>query len=286
MPEILLLTSDVHPPPNDNVERFARGFRAAGWKVCTAGHDQLTIRGNQLTVETRAPESFDLIWPVGFGRQATFFDRMQLLKTLPQSRFVTEVDAFMYLHGKHRWLDLMPETHTSTDRDYLLEVVAAGGDWVLKPTAGSYGRDVYRISDPEQARRLLERPEHPEEPGYWLLQRFLPEIGAGEKRTLVAGGVPIGTYLRLPSDGLKANVAADARIEATTLSNSQQHLVSRLAAELTDLGVGFAAIDLVGEYLMEVNIANPGGLSSLQTVYGEDFTGVAVQAILCWRGRS
>ncbi|MCB1684778.1 MAG: hypothetical protein R3E82_00600 [Pseudomonadales bacterium] len=285
MSEILLLTSDVQPPPNDNAERFARGFRGAGWKVCCACHDQLAIRGNRLVVATRTPDSFDLIWPVGFGRQATFFDRMQLLKTLPRSRFVTEVDAFMYLHGKHRWLDLMPETHTSTDRDYLLEVVAAGGDWVLKPTAGSYGRDVYRIHDEEQARRLLQRPLPAEEQGYWLLQRFIPEIAAGEKRTLIAGGVPIGTYLRLPSDGLRANVAADARIEPATLSSSQQHLVSRLAAELTGLGVGFAAIDLVGDYLMEVNIANPGGLSSLQTVYGEDFTAAVVKAILCWRGK-
>ena len=286
MSQILLLASDVQPPHHDHAERFARGFASAGWEVYPASHDSLAIRANRLVVGTRVAEDFDLIWLVGFGRQATFFDRMQLLKPLPPTRFVTEVDAFIYLHGKHRWLDLMPETHTSTDPLSLLQIIEAGGDWVLKPTAGSYGRDVYRIRSPAEARRLLLHAESTEEPGYWLLQRFLPEVEAGEKRTLIAGGVQISTYLRLPSDGLKANVAADARIEPTTLTPSQQRLVTRLAEDLSGLGVGFAAIDLIGDHLMEVNIANPGGLTSLQSLYGEDFTEAVVNAIIRWRQKS
>ena len=246
-------------------------------------HDSLAIRGNRLLAGTRNPTDFDLIWPLGFGRQATFFDRMQLLKPLPQQRFVTAVDALMYLHGKHRWLELMPETHTATDFETLFERIATGGDWVLKPTAGSYGRDVFRISSVAQAKALLTESSA-QESGYWMLQRFLPEILQGEKRTLIAGGELIGTYLRLPSDGLRANVAAEARIECTRLTPEQELLVERLAADLTGLGVGYAAIDTLGGHLMEVNIANPGGLASLQTLQGSDLTDRAVAAILRWKG--
>ena len=250
-----------------------------------ASHDSLAISGNRLCADGTDPAEFDLIWPLGFGRQSTFFDRMQLLKPLPQMRFVTEVDAFMYLHGKHRWLELMPETHTSADVQTLLDIVESGGDWVLKPTAGSYGRDVFRIGSVEEARKLLcARPTG--ESGYWMLQRFLPEILLGEKRTLIAGGELIGTYLRLPSDGLHANVAADARIQCGALTPDQHRMVTRLAGELTALGVGFAAVDILGEHLMEVNIANPGGLASLEALYDHDFTDAAVAAILHWRGYS
>ncbi|MFV2089457.1 MAG: hypothetical protein ACC642_02265, partial [Pseudomonadales bacterium] len=111
MPELLLLIGDTAKARNDNHHRFQKAFERAGWRVIVASHEHLEIHHNRLSVGGCDPLSFDLIWPLGFGRQVTFFDRMQLLKTLPAERFITTPDVMMYLHGKHRWLSALPETH-------------------------------------------------------------------------------------------------------------------------------------------------------------------------------
>ena len=140
---------------NDNHSRFKAAFERASWQVTLADHEDLEIQRNRLRVCGRDPRQFDLIWPLGFGRQTTFFDRMQLLKSLSGARFVTTPDVLMYLHGKHRWLQAMPETHTSTRPEALFEVLSSGGDWIIKPTAGSFGRDVLKICENEISREQL-----------------------------------------------------------------------------------------------------------------------------------
>ena len=106
---------------------------------------------------------------------------------------------------------------------------------------------------------------------YFVLQRFLPQITQGETRTLIIGGQIIGSYLRVPTNALQANLAKEALTAKTELSVTQQSLVTNLAADMLGHHIGFAAIDLVGDTLMEVNIANPGGLGTLQRLYERDF---------------
>ena len=74
-------------------------FRRAGWQVTVAGHDDVEIRAGNLTLGMTPLEEFDLIWPLGFGRQATYFDRMQMLKNLPEDRFVVRPDALVWLRS-------------------------------------------------------------------------------------------------------------------------------------------------------------------------------------------
>ena len=120
---------------------------------------------------------------------------------------------------------------------------------------------------------MAQRPSE-----YFVLQRFLPEIAQGETRTLVAGGEIIGSYLRVPDDELHANLARQAKATATTLSAEQRVLVNDIRADLLQQHIGFAAIDTVGTTLMEVNVANPGGLSTLNAVYTRDFGAAIVAA--------
>jgi len=284
MPELLLLVGDLAKARNDNHIRFARGFERAGWQVTVADHDTLEIRHNRLLLADRDPDSFDLIWPLGFGRQDSFLDRMQLLKSLPAScRFVNSPDVLLYLHGKHRWLDLMPETHTSTRPAYLHSVVSAGGDWILKPTAGSFGRDVHLFTAGSATLEAVEAVSRAAGGGYLIAQRFVAGIREGEKRTLIAGGLPIGTYRRIPTDGLTSNLAGGGRPEPARLSAEELGLVEPIAADLRRLGAGYAAIDTVFPYLMEVNVANPGGLETLESLEGLDLTDRAVEGILLHR---
>lgn len=283
MLELLLLVGDSAKARNDNHLRLPDAFRRAGWVVTVADHDSVETRGQRLMLANRSADQFKLIWPLGFGRQVTFFDRMQLLKPLADACFVNSPDALVWLHGKHRWLDLMPETYTSTQPDQLLQIVTSGGDWILKPPAGSYGRDVILIQN--GAITLAELQTHliASGDGYLMAQRYLPEVRLGELRTLVAGGEIIGTYSRYPGESLTSNLATGGRAAPGSLTPGQRQTVARIASDLAGLGAGFAAVDLVGDWLMEVNVANPGGLETLATLESEDPTDRAVAAILRWK---
>ncbi|MDH3641378.1 MAG: hypothetical protein OES38_04740 [Gammaproteobacteria bacterium] len=280
MSEIAFLLGDVAEARNDNHLRLPAGFRAAGWRVTELPHDCVNINNGSPRLGPWDPDQFDLIWPLGFGRQLSFFDRMQLLQLLDQSRFVNTPDALVYLHGKYRWLDSMPETHAGNDVQALAAVIAGGGDWVLKPPAGSYGRDVRLIREGDDPGPALAALAGGEQALYCIVQRYLPEITRGETRTLIAGADIVGSYLRIPADGLLANLSSDGEPAATALDATTLRLVQTVAEDLQTLGVGFAAVDTAGGYLMEVNIANPGGLGTLESVYGKDPTAAAVAAII------
>lgn len=277
MPRILFLLGEVAHARNDNHLRLPAGFRRIGWEVSEQPHDSARIQAGSLRFGSADPGEFDLIWPVGFGPEGSFFDRMQLLDLLDARALVNGPRALTFLHGKYRWLDLMPETHADNDVERLRQIIVQGGDWVIKPAAGSYGRDVVLVRAGVEPRAALKRlisptPAANQPPNYCIVQRFVPAIAAGETRTLVAGGEIIGSYLRIPRDGLRANLEAKAKIAKTTLTTAQARLTRQVARELGHLGARFAAIDLVGDYLLEVNVANPGGLASLETLYGADFS--------------
>jgi len=282
MPEILFLLGDVALAHNDNHERLPRAFEAEGFRVTELDHDSIRLTKEGIRLGPYPQERFDLIWLIGFGRKPTFFDRMQLLCQLEQTRFVTEIDVFLTLHGKYRWLEHMPETHASNDVNALVEVLEQGGNWVAKPTAGSFGRDVHFLAPGIDHRPILTRLTGGELREYCLLQRYVAEIERGETRTLVAGGRIIGSYLRKPRDGI-ANIALGAKARTTTLDPGEEALVSGIAEELLAQGVGFAAVDIAYPYLMEVNVANPGGLATLETLTGGDLSPAVAQAVIAWR---
>lgn len=270
MGRILFLVTEGERAHNDNHLRLPAAFRDAGWETFVHGHDTLQLRGGTVLAAGRPVADHDLVWVLGLGRAATFFDRMQLLHRVPQDRFVTRIDALMYLHAKYAWSERMPETHADNDPDRLFDIVAGGGDWVAKPTAGSFGRDVERVSPDSAGHAALVRLTGGPARRYCLLQRYVPEIESGEKRTLIAGERIIGTYLRLPGADFRANLSRAGRAEPTVLTAAESRRVAAVHREVLAAGIGFAAIDIAGPYLMEVNLANPGGLGTLEALYGED----------------
>lgn len=284
MPEIAFLLGDVRLARHDNHERLPRAFRDAGWQVTCLPQESVRLEPGGVRLGDDDPARFRLIWALGMGRARSFFDRMQLLHLLPRSRFVVGVDALVYRHAKYAWWRHMPETYASSDPAYLTARLRQGGDWVVKPSAGSYGRDVIRVRDDPAGAAAIRRLTGQGQGAFCLLQRFVPEIANGEKRTLVAGGELVGSYLRLPGDRLKANLAAGGQPAPTDLTPTERELVEDIAAELAAADVGFAAVDTVHPYLMEVNLANPGGLATLEALYGTDPTPGVVRSVCEWRG--
>lgn len=274
-------------PPNDNHLRLPQAFGAAGWAVSRIDHESLAMDSRRvvardLSGSAVAVADFDLYFLLGFGPQATFLDRMQLLRALDPDRFVNTVDALVYLHGKVSLLLAaaevpQPETHVANDPDRLAAIIARGGDWIAKPTAASFGRDVFRLHREDTNRRAIL--EHlTRDNRYALLQAYLDPGVEGEKRTLAAAGEIIGTYGKQPLDH-RGNLGAGAAACRATLSPDETSTVARLVDRLDELGVRFAAIDLVGSRALEINVANPGWLSTYDQVTGLDLAPKVVAAL-------
>ncbi len=265
---------------NDNRERLPAAFEAAGWRAALLFHESLGLTADGMAARDVGSRmvplaSFDLVWILGFGAREGFLDRMQMLKTLGQARFVNTVDALVYLHGKFDLSEFGPQTYASADVDALMAIVAEGGRWVAKPTAGSFGRDVFLLAAEDiHCRAVFEHLTGRGAGRYCLLQRYVEEAEHNEKRVLVAGGDIIGAYAKTAG-----NLATGAVARRTELDAGETSLVRRVIAHLGSRGARFAGIDLAAPYVLEANVANPGGLSTLEQLAGVDPTPAVVDAL-------
>ena len=285
MPSICFLTSTRGVARNDNHRRLPEAWTVAGWEVTRADHDDVRLDRRGICVGETSLENFDLIWPVGLGVRESFLDRMQLLSTIDEQRFVTSPRALLMHHAKYSIAlgDLAshhPETFASRDPRWLKQRVLGGGDWIAKPSAASFGRDVYRLrADDPNLDVILDALTGYDASRYCLLQRYVPEIERGETRVLLAAGECIGAYVRRSGTDHRVNLSGGGRADPATLSNDELALATSAARSLLAQGVRFVAIDIAYPWIIEFNIANPGGLETIERLTGEDLTPRVVAAI-------
>lgn len=279
-------------PANDNHQRLPAAFAAAGWQVARLDRDSLAVEAGRLTAVPLRPDpdagtrteldSFDRYFVLGFGPAATFLDRMQMLASLPAGRFVNTPTALVFQHGKISLAlacpDVpQPQSHLSNDPQALAARVSSGGEWIAKPPAGSFGRDVFRLraGDSNVAAIL----SHLTRDGrYALLQEYVAAAESQEVRALVAGGEVLGAYRKLPADH-RGNLQAGASAVPAPLSSAANGTLGLLAPRLEKLGVRFAAVDVAGDQVLEINIANPGWLQTYETIAGENLAPKVVEAL-------
>jgi glutathione synthase/RimK-type ligase-like ATP-grasp enzyme len=262
-----LFLIDPESHHNDNHLRLPDIFSRHGWQVDCVAHEDLHWQRQKVYCGAKPAAHYNLIWPVGLGPRRSFLDRISLLRLVDQHKLINHADVYVNLHGKTAWLDDAPTTVIATDLQSLTRGFnKSPGPWVLKPLAGSFGHQVSKVSDVHEITKIVNST--PKQ--YWMLQKYVPEIVDGETRTLVCGATVIGSYLRVPDNQLHANLAAHATASVTSLNPTVAELVARVQQQLIHSGVGYAAIDTVGGYLMEVNVANPGGLGTLSGLYNQE----------------
>ncbi|MCP5180728.1 MAG: hypothetical protein H6993_03020 [Pseudomonadales bacterium] len=278
---ILFLSDPRAEPTGDNHMTLPVAFRNGNWHVVTASH-ALSVRAGDAYAGEHRLKDFDLVWPLGLGPREGFLDRMQLLAH-SDARLINPPSVYLLLHGKLAWTDLQPETHAADDWRVLADVVGQGGEWLLKPAAGSFGRDVTRIRpfDTAAVRSAMARSTD----SWFVLQRWESAIAMGEWRSLLVGDRIIGSYRRTPTDGLRANLAAGGHATRGEPDSRNQAVVDSVRARLRAYGAGFAAIDTSGGFLVEVNVANPGGLGTLNSLHGLSVNSDLVSAIEAWLQR-
>ncbi|MGE5152623.1 MAG: glutathione synthase [Bdellovibrio bacteriovorus] len=157
----------------------------------------------------------------------------------------------------------------------------AEGDIVLKPLDAMGGANVFvaRPGDPNLSvivESLTERGQR-----FCMAQRFLPEIRDGDKRVLMIDGEPVPYCLaRIPAPGeTRGNLAAGASAEGRPLTERDRWIAAQVGPALRARGILFAGLDVIGDYLTEINVTSPTCIRELDAQFGLDIAGDLMDAI-------
>ena len=155
------------------------------------------------------------------------------------------------------------------------------GDIILKPLDSMGGANVFllRPGDPNLTvivEALTERGRR-----FCMAQRYLPEIRDGDKRVLMIDGEPIPYCLaRIPAPGeTRGNLAAGAAAEGRPLTDRDRWIASQVGPELRARGILFAGLDVIGDYLTEINVTSPTCIRELDAQFSLDIGGDLMDAI-------
>jgi glutathione synthase len=176
--------------------------------------------------------------------------------------------------------DLMPPTLITTDREEIRAFRASHGDIILKPLYGNGGAGVFRVKpDDENLGALLEMfTQFYREPV--IVQRYVPEVRKGDKRIILVDGEFAGAINRVPAAGeARSNMHVGGRPEATTLTPREKAICETLAPELKARGLIFTGIDVIGDYLTEINVTSPTGIQEVRRFGGADIAKLIWDAI-------
>jgi glutathione synthase len=170
---------------------------------------------------------------------------------------------------------LCPQTLVSRDLGELLEFRARmGGEMVVKPLDGAGGEGVFHITAGDRNAQAILEVSTGRGGRYLMAQRYIPEVRLGDKRIILVDGEPAGAVLRVPVESeTRANFHAGGRAARTTLTARDREICAVVGAELRAIGVVFAGIDVIGDWLTEVNVTSPTGIRQIR-----ELDGVAIEA--------
>jgi len=182
--------------------------------------------------------------------------------------------------------EVMPPTLISSDREEVRAFRAEHRDIVLKPLYGNGGAGVFRLTqDDENLNALLEMfTVFYREPV--VVQRYIPEVRKGDKRIILVDGQPVGGINRVPAAGeARSNMHVGGRAEPVELSTRDRAICAAIGPELKARGLIFAGIDVIGDYLTEINVTSPTGIRELKRFGGADAAALIWDAIEARRKR-
>ncbi|WP_426801177.1 glutathione synthase [Xanthomonas campestris] len=174
-----------------------------------------------------------------------------------------------------------PPTLVSRDAAALKAFVLAHGQAVLKPLDGMGGRSIFRSGTGDPNLNVILETLTDGGRKLTLAQRFIPDITAGDKRILLVDGEPVDYCLaRIPQgDEFRGNLAAGGRGEGRPLSERDRWIAAQVGPEMKRRGMRFVGLDVIGDYLTEVNVTSPTCVRELDAQFGLNIAGLLFDAI-------
>src|SRR5476651_2375680 len=190
------------------------------------------------------------------------------VRNAPEKLFVTQ------------FKDFMPPTLITSDREEIRTFRAEHRDIILKPLYGNGGAGVFRVKeDDENLGALLEMfTTFYREPV--IVQRYLPQVRQGDKRIILVDGEFAGAINRVPAEGeARSNMHVGGRPEATELTAREKAICAAIGPELKKRGLIFTGIDVIGDYMTEINVTSPTGIQEVKRFGGADIAALVWDAI-------
>jgi len=174
-----------------------------------------------------------------------------------------------------------PPVLVSRDQSRLKRFLAEHKDVIYKPLDGMGGASIFRVKQGDDNLGVILETLTCHGQNQIMAQRYLPEIKKGDKRILIIDGEPIPYALaRIPTKGEhRGNLAAGGRGEAQTLSERDHWIVNQIKKDIKKRGLLFVGIDVIGDYLTEINVTSPTCIQELNNAYDLDIAGQLMDTI-------
>jgi glutathione synthase len=173
-------------------------------------------------------------------------------------------------------------TLITRDMHDMSEFLREHGKAVCKPLHGMGGRSIFVLEQGDKNRNVVFETLTEYGTRYAIVQRYLPEIvTAGDCRVILVDGEPVPFVLkRMPgAEDHRGNLAAGARAESRPLNDRDRWLCSIIGPQLKAAGMIFVGLDVIGDFVTEINVTSPTGIRELDKKHGVDVGGLLVNAI-------
>ena len=179
-----------------------------------------------------------------------------------------------------RFPQLTPPTAIARDLATIKAFKARHGDVILKPLYGNGGAGVFRLDAQDRNLSSLHELFSAINREPLIVQKFLPAVSAGDKRVILVDGEPIGAINRVPQAGeTRSNMHVGGRPEKIGLTARDLEICATIGPLLKEHGQIFVGIDVIGDYLTEINVTSPTGLQELERFDGTNGAEKIWQAI-------
>lgn len=176
--------------------------------------------------------------------------------------------------------DLTPPTAIARDLTTIRAFKEKHGDIILKPLYGNGGAGVFRLTPDDRNLSSLHELFTGISNEPMIVQKFLPDVSAGDKRVILVDGEPVGAINRVPQKGeTRSNMHVGGRPEKIALSDRDREICDRIGPLLREKGQVFVGIDVIGQYLTEINVTSPTGIQELERFDGTNTAKLIWEAI-------
>ncbi|RYH03824.1 glutathione synthase [Salipiger sp. IMCC34102] len=267
----------------DKLSYHAGRVMARGWPLTLRRE-----RGNHFTLGEEAEvdlSTMDVVWL----RQDPPFDMSyitttHLLDMIHPGTLVVN-DPFWVRNYPEKLLvlkfpDLTPPTMIARDLQALREFRKEHGEVILKPLYGNGGAGVFKLGHSDSNLASLHELFSGINREPLIMQKFLPAVSKGDKRVILVDGEPVGAINRVPAEGeTRSNMHVGGRPEKVALTDRDREICERIGPLLREKGQVFVGIDVIGDWLTEINVTSPTGLQELERFDGTNVTAKIWEAI-------
>ncbi|MEP2942918.1 MAG: glutathione synthase [Hyphomicrobiales bacterium] len=190
------------------------------------------------------------------------------VRNAPEKIFVTE------------YPDLMPPTLITRNTDDIKAFRKEFGDIIIKPLYGNGGAGVFRVTQQDQNLSSLLEMFDGLYPEPYVIQQYLPDVRAGDKRIILIDGEPVGAINRVPAEGdARSNMHVGGKAIKTDMTERELEICARIGPELKKRGFVLVGIDVIGDVMTEINVTSPTGIREVKKFGGNDIAALFWDAV-------